>query len=149
MIDKISFQKVMIDTSPFIYYIEKHKQYFPVIKSIFAKIDNLEISSVTSTITLIEVLVHPKRESNFELEKQYLDILSNNANLEIIPLDASVARKAAEIRAIYNIKVPDAIQLATGINNNCNVFLTNDYALKKVDEIRVIIVSDLLEGKYP
>lgn len=145
MIDKISFHKVMIDTSPLIYYIEKHKKYFPVIKSIFAKIDNFEISSITSTITLIEVLVHPKRESNFELEKQYLEILLNNANLEIIPLDVTVARKAAQIRAIYDLKIPDAVQLATGINNRCDVFLTNDYSLKQVNEIKVITVTDLLK----
>jgi len=148
MVDKISFHKVMIDTSPLIYYIEKHKQYFPVVKSIFTKIDNLEISSITSTITLIEVLVHPERESNFELKKQYLDILLNNANLEIIPLDVSVARKAASIRAIYDLKMPDAIQLATGINNKCDAFLTNDYALKKVKEIKVITINDLVDKAH-
>ena len=148
MSDEISFRKVMIDTSPLIYYIEKHKQYFAVVKSIFTKIDNYEIASITSTITLIEVLVHPKKKFNLALEKQYLEILLHNANLEIIPLDVAIACKAAEIRATYDLNIPDAIQLATGINYDCDAFLTNDYTLKKVNEIKVITLNDLLKEAH-
>jgi len=91
------------------------------------------------------VLVHPIREGDKELESQYLEILLNNVNLEIIPIDIIIAKKSSEIRAKYHIKTPDAIQLATGIINNCDTFLTNDEQLKRVKEINVITMNDLLQ----
>ena len=97
---------------------------------------------------MIEVLVHPKKEFNIELENQYWEILINNANMEIIPLDISIAQKAAELRARYDLKIPDAIQLATGIITDCDVLLTNDQSLKKVKEIRVIVINELHDITY-
>jgi len=144
MIDIINFTKLMIDTAPFIYFIEEHEKYFPVIKPIFDKVDLREIEAVTSTITLIEVLVQPVKHQNEDLEDKYLKILTNNANLELISIGSSVAQKAARIRAQYEIKTPDAAQLACGILNGCDGFLTHDKALKKVKEILIITFDDLL-----
>lgn len=144
MIDKISIHKLMIDTASFIYYIEENEKYLPSIKPIFSKIDSFKINAITSTITLIEVLIHPIRENDKELKNKYLEILLNNANLEIIPIDIMIAQNASKIRANYNIKTPDAIQLACGITHNCDTFLTNDEQLKRVKEINVITVNDLL-----
>ena len=142
MIETIPIKKIMIDTAPFIYYIEEHEKYFPLIKSIFDKIDEFEIDAITSTITLLEVLVQPIKENDKELEKQYLEILIDNENLELIDINVVIAKKASEIRANYKIKSPDAIQLATGIVNQCDSFLTNDTDLKKVEEINVIVLDD-------
>jgi predicted nucleic acid-binding protein len=143
MTDKFTLRKIMLDTAPLIYYIEKNDKYFRLLKPLFTKIDSLTITAITSTVTLVEVLVFPKKEGNIELENQYLEILLNNFNLEIIPIDIPIAIKAAEIRALYDIKTPDAIQLATGIVNGCDTFLTNDYTLKRIKEISVLVINDL------
>lgn len=37
----------------------------------------------------------------------------------------------------------DALQLASAIQNNCDVFLTNDKQLKQVQEISVLLVDEL------
>jgi predicted nucleic acid-binding protein len=144
MSDSLPFHKVMLDTALLIYFIEEHSEYLPALKQLFSKVDAGEIKAVTSTITLLEVLVRPKKVFNFDLEEKYLEILLHNENLEIVPLDILIARKAAEIRAKYGVKTPDAIQLATGINHECDAFLTNDKALKKVEEIKVVTIPDLL-----
>jgi len=145
VINDINIDKLMIDTAPFIYYIEKHEKYFSVIKPIFQKIDNFEISAITSIISLIEVLVQSKEKSNEELEKQYLNILLENDNLEVISIDENIAKKAADIKVKYDLKIPDAIQIATGIIHECDSFLTNDKQLKKVAELNILILSDLFE----
>lgn len=143
MVDITSFKKLMIDTAPFIYFIEEHEEYFPHIRRVFDKIDLSEIDAITSTITLLEVLVHPIKHENEELEHKYLEILTNNVNLDVISIDISVAQNAALLRAQYDIRTPDAAQLACGILNGCDGFLTHDKTLKKVKQIRVITFDDL------
>jgi len=73
--------------------------------------------------------------------------LIDNENLELIDIDIAIAKKASEIRANYKIKTPDAIQLASGIVNHCDSFLTNDRDLKKVKEINVIVLDDHVKNE--
>lgn len=133
----------MIDTAPFIYYIEEHQRYLPIIKPIFDQIDSFKFEAITSTITLLEVLVFPKKQNNLYLESQYVEILTQNASIELVDITIEVAQIASEIRAYYDIKTPDALQIASGIANNCDSFLTNDKALKKVKEIKVLVLDEL------
>lgn len=59
-----------------------------------------------------------------------------------------IAEKAADLRAKYGdsgLKIPDAIQLATAICYDAQLFLTNDKRLKKLQqkEIKIITVEEL------
>jgi predicted nucleic acid-binding protein len=54
-----------------------------------------------------------------------------------------MAERAAELRARYRIKLPDAIQLAAAISEGWEAFLTNDRRLAQVVEIRVLVLDDL------
>jgi predicted nucleic acid-binding protein len=60
------------------------------------------------------------------------------------PIDATVGRAAAEMRVKYNLKLPDALQIATAIVAGCDVFLTNDSALKRVQELSVVIIGEVV-----
>jgi len=64
--------------------------------------------------------------------------------LTTLMIERDVAIKAAELRAKYRIRTPDAIQIATSIIGNAGAFITNDIALKKVKEIVVLILDDFL-----
>jgi predicted nucleic acid-binding protein len=57
--------------------------------------------------------------------------------------------KAAQIRARYQIRTPDAIQLAAAIEFGARVFLTNDDRLRKVTEIEVIVLERWLQEQSP
>ena len=50
---------VGIDTAPLIYYIEDHLTYAELLAPFFEAVTTGEIRIVTSTVTLLEVLVHP------------------------------------------------------------------------------------------
>jgi hypothetical protein len=50
---------VAIDTTPFIYYIERKAVYVEILRPFFHAVDKGEIKAVTSIITLLETLVHP------------------------------------------------------------------------------------------
>lgn len=144
LIDTLWGSKVCIDTAPFIYFIEKHEKYLTVLKPFFTEISSGNIEAMTSTVTLLEVLVHPIRTGNKVLAEKYREILLYSDGLTIFEVLNDISEKAAELRAYYSIKTPDAIQLATAIIHGANNFLTNDPALQKIDAVKVIVLDNVM-----
>lgn len=94
-------------------------------------------------ITLTEVLIHPLRRGDAALQSQYSDLLVNAANFQTLPIDIAAAMSAADLRARYNLRMPDALQVATAITAGCEAFLTNDAALQRVTELRILVLDQL------
>ncbi len=130
------------DTAPFIYFVERHPVYLPLIRDIFTKIDAGIIQGYASVITLAEVLVHPKRNKRIALEYEYRDLLQNSRNFGLVSIDVEIAAQAAELRSRYNLRTPDALQIAAVLSVGCEAFLTNDKRLKHIGELSVIILDD-------
>ncbi|GAG74921.1 unnamed protein product, partial [marine sediment metagenome] len=40
---------------------------------------------------------------------------------------------------------PDAIQIATSLEAKADIFITNDSTLKKISEIKVLLLSEMLK----
>jgi len=97
-------------------------------------------------MTLLEIMVKPKKEKNLAAAEEYQIIISNFPNLEIVDVNHEISDIASTLRATYNIKTPDAIQIATCINKGGTAFFTNDVALKKVKDIEIITLKDILEN---
>jgi predicted nucleic acid-binding protein len=53
------------------------------------------------------------------------------------------------LRARYQIRTPDSVQLAAAIEFDALVFLTNDDRLRKVTEIEVIVLERWLQAQPP
>lgn len=144
LINILRGSKVCIDTAPFIYFIEKHEKYLPLLKPLFTEINSGNIEAITSTVTLLEVLVHPLRTRNKALAEKYREILLYSAGLTTFEVLNEISEKAAELRAEYSVKTPDAIQIATAIFHGADKFLTNDPDLKRVTAIQVLVLDDCL-----
>lgn len=132
-------QKLALDTNLFIYLIERNKTYFPLVKSLFEKIQKGQLYGVTSTLVYTELLSKPLQEGNIVLVDKYKVLLATFPNLIIKEVDKNVATLAAKLRAKYKIKTPDAIFIATGIAEKAEIFITNDTRLKIVNEIDIIL----------
>lgn len=132
------------DTAPIIYFVEANQKYDALVSQIFQRIANGLLTGITSVITFTEVLVQPIRRSDVELSHKYSNLLLNSANFETVGIDTVMAKRAASLRAQYNLRTPDALQLAAALESGCQVFLTNDVQLKRVTELRVLILDDLL-----
>lgn len=135
--------KIGCDTNCFIYYFEAHKKFGPVIKKIFSLLVEGKIQIFCSTILLTELLVGPFRANNEQLIELYSS-LTKRKGLFLIPVSEVIATCAAKLRATYNLKTPDTIHLATAIESGAKIFLTNDERAKKVREIKVCLVQDLV-----
>jgi len=144
--DLSRYSLVAIDTPVFIYHFEKNQVYFNLTKEIFSKLDDdqLDFAAVTSVITLLEISVKPIKESRNDVLAEYSTKLLYDEKLTTFFLDETIALRAAELRAKYAIKTPDAIQIATAIIANADAFITNDKSLEKVEECTVLILDEYL-----
>lgn len=137
-------KKVVIDTSPIIYYMEEDTEYLDILEEFFIMVDNGEIEGVVSVITLLETLVRPLKENDFALAEDYRRILTESRNMELVDINPKIAEKAAEIRSKYGTLLPDAIQAAVTINHKADFLLTNDKGFSKIREMRSLILSEMI-----
>ena len=132
-----------VETSPFIYFVERHPTYIDRIRAIFRLVDVGALSVVTSVITLTEVLVMPIEQANQTYQQTYREMLLNAESIALQSVSITIAEQAAYLRAAYRLRTPDALHLATAITTGCQAFLTNDKALKRVTEIPVLVLDEL------
>ncbi|MEX2172269.1 MAG: PIN domain-containing protein [Pirellulales bacterium] len=136
---------VGLDTAPLIYFIEEHHKYDQILTPFFEDLDAGKFRVVTSTVTLIEVLVHPLRNNDEALARQYYDILLSSPHIDVVPVSLSVAERAAEVRANFRLKTPDAIQVAGAMMYNASALLTNDREWPRGLGVPVLLIEDLLD----
>jgi len=135
---------VGLDTAPLIYFIEENPNYLDVTDAFFEAMFSGEFSVVTSVLTITEVLVYPLRQGNTVLAQQYRDILLNSQGLTTIEVFPDIAENAAQLRADYNLRTPDAIQMATAIRGGASLFLTNDARLPSLPRLSVLVLEQLI-----
>src|SRR5437867_6677308 len=137
----ISASVVYLDSAPLIYYIQEHKKFFGIVRPIIETIDRGEKRGISSYLTLLELLIWPFKKNRPDLAEQYRRLLLKSSHLRIVPMDESIATEAARIRAAYNFRTPDAIQLASAKISRADIFLTNDKRLLPFKEIPVVLLE--------
>ena len=135
---------VGLDTAVFIYFIEEHTTYLPLVEPLFVAIDAGPLEGVTSGITLLETLVAPYRAGDDPLAERYEALLSRSRGIRLVDLDRPLLRAAAQLRARIRLKTPDALQVAAALSANCPVYLTNDRDLPPIPGLRTLQLRDYL-----
>jgi predicted nucleic acid-binding protein len=77
------------------------------------------------------------------LQQQYQELFLNSQGFETQNINPDTAILAADLRARYNLRTPDALQIATALQSGCQAFLTNDTTLKRVTELTVLVLSEI------
>ncbi len=130
-----------MDTVVFIYLLEGHPDFLQQRGQYLASHSNATL--LTSTLTLAEYGVKPYRDQKLSLIQDFHDFLEESS-IKMQEITERIADRAAQLRASYpSIKIADAIQLATALETSCDTFLTNDQDLTKVEEIDIVILSEL------
>jgi predicted nucleic acid-binding protein len=136
-------RKLFLDTAPVVYYVEKHPRYLPVVQPVFDCMDAGELVAVTSPVTLAECLVKPIELGLDELQRDFGDLIGGGAGIDFRTIDESTGQQAAEFRARYHLGLSDAFQLAVAVLSGCDAFLTNDRDLKRVTEVKVVVLDEM------
>jgi predicted nucleic acid-binding protein len=134
---------IFLDTAPMIYFFEQHPDFFPALERLFDHIYETGAQAITSIITYIELTTFPTRLGKKQLVRKYRDFLTNSDNISLFPLDIDIAGYVVDMRAKYNFKTPDAIQLGTAVACGADYIIANDKAWQKLEEVKVLLLRDL------
>ena len=132
---------IAVDSMVFIYHLEAHPDYLPLTRILFKRIESGKNRAVGSYLSLMEVLTLPYRLNRQNLILTYRNLLGDFPHLSLWPLDQATADLAASIRGHHQISTPDAIQLATALQQKATAFVTNDHQLKKIPEIDILLLD--------
>ena len=136
-------QRLYLDTAPLIYYFEEYSSYISKMDRIFDLIATTPVVTFSAVHILTEVMVKPLQTGNHELAQEYRDILVNSDAHTLVSITAPIAESAADLRARYNLRTPDALHVATAISIGCDALLTNDAQLKRVQELPILVLDEL------
>lgn len=135
--------KIFFDTAPFIYLLENHPKYGQIVNDFIIEATGNNASFVTSVLSLAEFGVIPERNNRQDLIVDF-DHLIRSASFDILIVERQIAINSYKLRAKYpSLKAIDSLQLAAAINSGCDHFFTNDYKLKLIPEINILIVDAL------
>ena len=136
------YKKIFLDTTPIIYFLDEDINFGEKVEHLFGEFIEKKCPMATSTITCTEYLTYPYRTGNTEKINVFFEFLTD-CNVQIHPIDISIAKKAAQIRARYkDFKTMDCLQLATACLQQCDLFLTNDKQLRQFDELKCMVIDD-------
>lgn len=126
----VSTNTLYLDTNVFIMAVEGTGEAAAPAKGLMAFLRNRAAGiAVTSEITLAEVLATSKRPGAASLQVKrpaYLDLLVWSGFFSLLPVSRSILLETAELRAAVNLKLPDAIHLASALQAGCRYFVTAD-----------------------
>ena len=77
----------------------------------------------------------PFKAGQTALAKRYEKALTRYT---VVPVSAQIASLAAQLRAQYRLRLPDAIQLATAIDVGASAFVTHDRNFSQVRGMTVL-----------
>ncbi|HLK60813.1 MAG TPA: type II toxin-antitoxin system VapC family toxin [Chthonomonadaceae bacterium] len=135
--------RVFLDTAPVIYFVERISPYHAVVNYVFDRLDAGTLKASTSPITLAECLIGAYQSGDTELQFDFYHLITRGPSTVCGYVDYLAGRQAAELRAKYGLSLTDALQLAMAMGGACEAFLTNDIALKRVTEVRVLVLQEL------
>ena len=128
--------RIYIESSPAIYLVEHIAPYEAAIE---ARLAGVGVIPVSSELTRMECRVKPLRNADAARLADF-DVFFSTRILDWVMFTRPVFDKAAEIRARYRFKTPDALHLAAAIVSVCDVFLTNDQQLTRCTDITVEVI---------
>lgn len=117
-------------------------------RDIFVAMRDGRRRSVASALAISEVLVLKLRAGEVAGADTMEGGLYAFPGLTLLPVSRTIARRAAEIRAQHNLRLVDAIHVATAAVAGAGAFLTNDrQLLRAASELPILILDDLVDAQ--
>ncbi len=138
--------RIGLDTNIFIYLLTQNPRYVGLASQVFDWVEQPRSEAVTSTLTLTELLVTPYRAGDRSTVEVLYALLTTYPNVRWAPTTLEIADRAAEIRGLYGLRTPDAVQVATAVLEGCTGFVSNDSVFHRIPDIETINFDELLRN---
>ncbi len=144
--DLAEHELVLLDTMVFSYQLADHPRYAPLASVVLEAVESGQVAGLTTTLTLAEILTVPAQAGDRQAFYDYELYLTRFPNLEILPLDASLARETAWVRGATGLRTPDAIQVAAARLAGAGALVTNDRRwARQVTEPPLLVLDEYLD----
>ena len=147
ILDKIAGRRTYLDVNVFIYALEAHPRYLGLVTEIFQAIDHGQFTAVTSELSLAEALVKPCMDKRDDLQAVYKSTIAPAPYLDVPSVSREILIESAMVRVQINLRLPDAVHMATACLARCQVFLTNDLTIRPVDGIEIVRLVDFVDNR--
>lgn len=135
--------RVFLDASPIIYSVERIDFYDEIMQPLWQAAHAKQIELFGSDLLRLEVLTKPIQLADQKLIHDFQSVLAAR-ELRLLPITPSILERAATLRAVNRLKTPDAIHIATAIEHDATLFVTNDKRLRNSPLPNVVVLADLL-----
>ncbi len=138
----VGISSLYLDANILIYLVEGNAALNELVLSAFREIEAHNITLYTSEITVTECLNGAYRAGLEELAQKYLELLSTEDFIVLLPVDIQVCIETARIGAEHRLKTVDSLHLASATLAGCQVFLTNDSAFRNGKTVEVVQLEE-------
>lgn len=129
--------RLYLDASTIIYALEALPPFRDMVIARIIQVEDIVSGMViTSRLSRLECRVKPLREANASLLAKYGEFFTRSP-VRVAEVTVPVIERATDLRARYGLRTPDAIHLATAIEEHADQSLTGDAALARCIEVRV------------
>lgn len=133
-----------VDTMLFVYHFEGNEAFGPAAGKILKAAEEGRLRLVTSVLSLLEVLVVPKRCQRQDLCERYREFFVSFPNLSMLPVQSEIAEIASDLRADHELRTPDSIHIATAVHAGADALITQDFRLKKIRILPVLSLQEVV-----
>ncbi len=131
-------QRVYVDTNAFVYFLERHPEFYERVLPLFEAAAQGRLQVVTSELTVAELLVQPYKMGRADIAATYRRFLKDEGLIELVPISLNVLEAAAASRGTLGGSLADAIHIATASMSDCSAFVTNDHRIRLAPPLKII-----------
>jgi predicted nucleic acid-binding protein len=139
------FRRVVLDTNAVIYHLQQAEPYASLLEHLVRFMERGALAVLVSTIVEVEVLVGPLRANDQRALTQATLFFWETPHLRVSSCNSEVARRAAMVLAQTGLRLPDAIIVATALEDRCDAIIGNDIQVaSRFSEIPYLLLENYL-----
>jgi predicted nucleic acid-binding protein len=142
-LDTLAGKRVYFDTNIVIYILERPDQFERQAAALVDAVARDAFHAVTGELTISEVVSGIAKLGDKDALHRCLDFFESGDVLTLHPVTRDAFYRAGLLRGTLGVSTPDAIHMATALDAECGVFLTNDRRLRAPSELQIFHFGNL------
>lgn len=138
---------VYVDAGVLALHLVGDPRYLSLTRAILGGLRDREFTAFTSAITIYQLLVEPYRSGHEATAERVEVLVAALQGLEIVPVSATIARQAAQVKAQIGGGLPRAIQIATALAGDSEIYVTRRSTLRRIAGLGVAQLDAYRQGE--
>ena len=128
---------VYIDAGVLALHLTGNPTYLPLTRAVLGGLRDGDFQGRTSAVTVYQLLVEPYRSGQEQTAERVERLVAALPGLEVVPVSATICRQAAQVKTQIGGGFTRAIQIATALAGDAQVYVTQRSALRRIAGLTV------------